>query len=64
LFPVYEGIACTYVCVPHAHGSQKKLLTPLKLRFQMVVSHRVDALVLNSCCLQEQPVLLTTEASF
>lgn len=32
-----------YVCVPHAHGSHKKLWAPLELELQMIMNQHVGA---------------------
>ena len=60
------GFAYMYVCVPHswsAHGGQKRVLDPLKLKEQIIVSRHVGAGELILDPLKGQPVLLTTESA-
>lgn len=50
------------LCVPGAHGCQKRALNPLKVEVQMVVSCPVWVLAIKARpSLREQQVLLTVE---
>lgn len=41
VFTVFECFACVYVCVPDAHGGQKRASDPLELELKIVVSRHV-----------------------
>lgn len=57
-------MSITYVCSPHVcgiHGSQKRVMDPLRLELQTVMRCHVGAE--NGTWILEQQMLLTTEQS-
>ena len=64
LFYVYECIACIDVSAPLLYNrGQKRVLDPLELELQMVVSHHMVVGNQTQVLLKAQPVLLTAEPS-
>lgn len=59
---VFSACLCT-TCIPDDSGDLKMVLDPLELELQMDGSLHVCQ-EMNLGTLKEQPVLLTTEASF
>ena len=53
---MYVCFVCVYHICDDVHGGQKRVLAPLELELQVIVSHYVGARILGP--LQEQPVFL------